>query len=675
MVRRMACLTLLAFIAGLATAQIPKMISYQGVLTDLEGNPVADGTYSLTFRLYEQAEGGTAVWEETHASVTVTDGVFGVLLGSVKPLALSFERPYWLGLAVDGEAELTPRVALASVPYSLRAAGVAEGGAVQSLNGLRDAVELVAGENVAIEVNGQQIRIAATAGGGMNEAWRLTGNAGTTPGTHFVGTIDEMPLELHVNGARALRLEPGNSPNVIGGHADNAVTAGVVGATIAGGGAPDDGQAAEDFNTVTGNYGTVGGGQGNQAGLYATVGGGQNNSANGLKAVVGGGHQNVADGWYASIGGGSNNQAAAQSATVSGGAQNTASAELAFVGGGVYNVASGSRAVVSGRQENIASGTGAFVGGGGYYVDGNAFVGGNRASAPVSTVAGGFSNVIAESGKFATVSGGRENTASGEGATIPGGAFNVAAGNYSLAAGRRARAEHAGTFVWADAVDEDFVSTAENQFLVRATGGVRFQGGNKWNLDNTEGDVRIGNDTFRFKIGVALGGAGAGDVWFRAHGGTGRMFFWTKGVTIYTNDDKTTGVVLPANSGSWSSVSDRHVKVNVVPVDPQVILTKVAALPISTWSYVGQPEAVRHMGPMAQDFYAAFGLGESDTHIAVVDADGVALAAIQGLYQQVRELEVENARQQAKLEQLAAEVARLQTLVKSLLQEKAATTY
>ena len=67
----------------------------------------------------------------------------------------------------------------------------------------------------------------------------------------------------------------------------------------------------------------------------------------------------------------------------------------------------------------------------------------------------------------------------------------------------------------------------------------------------------------------------------------------------------------------------------------------MAELPISTWNYKSQDASIRHMGPMAQDFRAAFGLGTSDTMIDTVDPDGVALAAIQGLHEMLSEKEGE----------------------------------
>lgn len=103
------------------SAQIPQTMSYQGVLTDATGHPVADGPVSLTFKLYDVAENGDALWEETQ-EVQVADGIFNAILGDETPLTLPFDVPYWLGISVGEESELTPRTALTSAPYSLNAA-------------------------------------------------------------------------------------------------------------------------------------------------------------------------------------------------------------------------------------------------------------------------------------------------------------------------------------------------------------------------------------------------------------------------------------------------------------------------------------------------------------------------------------------------------------------------
>jgi hypothetical protein len=99
----------------------------------------------------------------------------------------------------------------------------------------------------------------------------------------------------------------------------------------------------------------------------------------------------------------------------------------------------------------------------------------------------------------------------------------------------------------------------------------------------------------------------------------------------------TAGVQVAAGGGSWSSISDRNAKENFEAVDGRSLLERLAAIPVQTWSYKSQDPSIRHIGPMAQDFRAASGVGEDERHIATIDADGVALAAIQGLYQELQE--------------------------------------
>ncbi|MDZ7860777.1 MAG: hypothetical protein U5O15_08990 [Candidatus Krumholzibacteriota bacterium] len=110
-------------IATAATAQIPKTINYQGVLTDNGGTVVADGDYDLTFNLYTVATGGSSIWNCTE-TVTVTKGIFSAVLGESCVLAPSFDTQYYLGISVEGGTELTPRTALTASAYSLNAMAV-----------------------------------------------------------------------------------------------------------------------------------------------------------------------------------------------------------------------------------------------------------------------------------------------------------------------------------------------------------------------------------------------------------------------------------------------------------------------------------------------------------------------------------------------------------------------
>jgi hypothetical protein len=483
--------------------------------------------------------------------------------------------------------------------------------------------------------------------------------SGRTTGNVEVFSVDGSG-NFTLNGSSGGLIVQANatSPNLVGGFSGNSVTSGVVGASIGGGG---DNTAT---NRVTDDWGTVGGGINNQAGdnagspasmRFATVGGGvdntasststtvgggaantatapsatvaggMNNTASGSFATVGGGLLNTASSTSATVGGGAANTATAPSATVAGGMNNTASGSFATVGGGLlntasnlwatvsggwFNTASGSFATVGGGNSNTASGSRATVGGGNNNTasNTNATVGGgnsNTASGIEATVGGGNSNTA--SGIEATVGGGAGNTASGDWATVPGGWLNVAQGIYSFAAGRRAKANHDGAFVWGDTTDADVASTAPNQFTIRASGGV----------------------------------------------------------TFFSSTDTTSpapGVNLPAGASAWTTISDRASKENFAPVDGQALLARLNAIPLLTWNWRAQDASIRHMGPMAQDFRAAFGLGSDDKHISTVDADGVALAAIQELYrmslqkdERIRELMRELKELRALVAQVSAE--------------------
>ena len=190
-------------------------------------------------------------------------------------------------------------------------------------------------------------------------------------------------------------------------------------------------------------------------------------------------------------------------------------------------------------------------------------------------------------------------------ATVAGGQFNAARGDWSFAAGWNAKANHQGSFVWADrsrtGETDTLATSGGHQFLVRSAGGV----------------------------------------------------------TFYSNSSESVGVVLNPGAGAWSTASDRTQKTAVEMVDPQAVLRRLAEIEIATWRYKDEAPGIRHMGPMAQDFYAAFGLGADERHIVTVDADGVALAAIQGLYAVNQALQEQSRRHQAKIAALEAELTTL----------------
>lgn len=363
-----------------------------------------------------------------------------------------------------------------------------------------------------------------------------------------------------------------------------------------------------------GVFGAVigGGGDSNNPNLvtdpYGTVGGGYANQA-------GNGDGNFFIGQFATVSGGSYNSASGEGATIGGGHRSTASGELATIGGGGYNLASGYAAVIAGGGGYSASldrSTPNVAMGFWSAIGGGAD---NTATNNFGVIGGGGNNKAG--GIFATIGGGKDNLTTADFATVPGGRLNSARGANSFAAGTRAVAADDGAFVWADgSADFDFTSTAAHEFAVRAAGGVRF---------------------------------------VSATGGNGKP---------------TAGVQLPSGGGAWSTLSDRASKTNFAPVAPRAILERVASLPIQTWNYKTQAPSVRHIGIMAQDFSAAFGVGEDERHISTVDADGVALAAIQGLYELVREKEAEMRLKDAELAALKARLEALEKLVSALPEAK-----
>jgi len=239
----------------------------------------------------------------------------------------------------------------------------------------------------------------------------------------------------------------------------------------------------------------------------------------------------------------------------------------------------------------------------------------------VTTASGLYSTVTG----LATTASNYGSTAIGDGTTASGkdstamGYVTTASGSYSTAMGSQTTAsgDHStamgtyastngknGSFVYGDSsVTSSSIAAAsvDNQFVVVATGGVRF---------------------------------------------------WTS---------LNTGASLASGSGSWTTLSDRNAKDAVAPVDTRAVLAKVVAMPLNTWQYKAQEAKYRHMGPMAQDFYAAFRLGESDTGIDTVDADGVALAAIQGLYAQLQDKQDEIAALRAELADQKSRIAALES--------------
>jgi hypothetical protein len=627
--------------------------TYQGRL-DLNGTP-ANGYYDFMFRLMnDPIEGAAAPVIPINPAVLVTNGLFTTGMDFGAENLNGANR--WLEISVRTNGggpfiTLAPRQLLTPTPYAVAA------NAASNLLGTLPASQIsgtvpnaslpaspsFSGTVTANNFSGNGANLTnvnATTLSGLNSSnlWRTSGNAGTAAGTHFIGTTDNQPLELKVNGMRALRIEPktDGAPNMLGGSPANAIIAGARGATIAGGGAENDGNfIGSGFSTIGGGIGnvvqentsvaTIGGGSHNAIQSFAgsgTIGGGSDNTITGFgySATIGGGDSNSVEAGGGTVAGGSGNRirSGAGSGTIAGGFSNRIreGAHDATIGGGYLNdiQTNAQYTVVSGGNANTISSyanESSIAGGGNNFVGDDArgvTIGGGsgntvEAVAGWSTIGGGTGNSVGANTRFATISGGAGNEigTSAQYATIPGGQGNTAIGQRSFAAGSGAHANHLGAFVWCDGDGGSIASTNANSVTMRAVGGYR----------------------------------------------------------LFTDFTAATGAFLAAGSGSWISMSDRNAKENFRAADASEVLEKVVALPLQTWNYKSQGASIRHIGPMAQDFKAAFGLGESDTGISNVDADGVAFAAIQGLNQKLEDTRAENMELKLRLKELESAVQKL----------------
>jgi hypothetical protein len=292
-------------LASVCLADIPKLINYQGMLTDDGGNPLNE-TVSITFKLYNDSlsvSPGDKKWEETQTGVQVVNGLFNVMLGRVTALELDFWEDYWLDITVGAE-HLPDRIRIASVGYAYRA-------------------------SVADSAR------AATPGSGSN--WGLNGSVLQT--NEYWG------------------IARGGAGNIL--YSDSARTQVNLGVACTTG--------SEGDLPLAYYCATVGGGHGNKA-LYqgSTVSGGFRNTAEGGltgTATVSGGQDNVAYGQGSTVGGGWENYARGDRSTVCGGDQNKADGIFSFVGGGRYDSTDGDYATVPGGRSNLASGWCSFAAG------------------------------------------------------------------------------------------------------------------------------------------------------------------------------------------------------------------------------------------------------------------------------------------------------------------------
>ena len=593
--------------------------TYQGRLNS-SGSP-ANGLFDYRFRLDADPLGNTILATVTTNAIGVTNGLFTTTI-DFGPGWFSGTN-YWLEIdmrtnGAGGYDELYPLQVLTPMPYAIFATTASNVSGTVSAAQLSGAVAsgnlpsspIVSGTVTAGAFTGNGANVTsvnAATLNGLNSSSFWKLGGNTVAAGQFLGSINNQPVEIWVNNERVLRLEQEFS--LVG--APN-VIGGAVGNSVASGvyGATISGGGATNYN---------GGGNGyiftnSVASTFSTIGGGKGNMI----------------------------QANSDNSTIPGGVLNQI-----------------------------------------------------QPYAVVSTIGGGYSNQILAGANFtisaegATIGGGELNQIQGSahGATIPGGANNIAGGPYAFAAGQQAQALHQGTFVWADSQDAAFSSTANDQFLIRAQGGVGIGVNNPAQSLDVGGRVRLRQESGGNSAGLFLyQNTPANDRAFIGMVSDGYVGLWGNiayswGLVMNVTNNHVGIVNLTpthllhvgnayCDGNQWYPSSDRNVKSGFETISPRTVLDKVAALPSTRWHYTNDV-ATTHLGPMAQDFYAAFQVGPDDRHISTLDEGSVALAAIQGLNEKV-----ESGKQAAEtqMEQLAAENAelkqRLAALEKIILNQK-----
>ncbi len=383
----------------------PRLLNYQGYLTDTLGNPITNPSVSMTFAIFDAASSGNQKWTETQSAVSVNKGIFHVLLGTVTPIpdsvfTASINR--YLQLTVGGQA-LSPRTQIVSAPYAYTS--TYSDTAVYARNSAPDndwTYHVSDGADTTLQMDGR---------------WGLARS-----GNILYGTADS----THVN------LGVGNTTGASGYNYKYC--------TVSGG----------YYNTAGNQAATIGGGRYNTAdSIYASVGGGYYNTASGFGATVSGGYADTAIGYGSTVCGGRRNNTDAIYATVAGGYENAALGYYAAIGGGRYNNANMTYGTVSGGFSNLASSFAGTVSGGygdtamAYYggaLSGYGNLAGDAETDTGATVCGGFDNTAV--GRYSHVGGGRADSAGGEYSVVGGGYRNRALGDRTTVSG--------GYLNWAD---------------------------------------------------------------------------------------------------------------------------------------------------------------------------------------------------------------------------------
>ncbi|MGO8929762.1 MAG: tail fiber domain-containing protein [Limisphaerales bacterium] len=616
-------LALLTFNLQPSTAQAQgTAFTYQGQLQN-NGSP-ASGTYNLTFSLFDTDTSGVLVaGPVTNNGVLVSNGLFTVLV-DFGPGAFT-GATNWLEIAVATNrastfTTLTPRQPLTPTPYAIYAESAS------GLNGTLSASQLTSIGNA----NGGSVNFfVGPSGNSTTSGYDNTANGVAALSSNTTGIFNT------ANGSFALSANRNGSFNTANGA--QALVFNTTGYDNTANG------FYSLYSNTNGNYNTADGVEA----LYANTSG-DNNIALGYQA----GYDITTGSYNIDIG----NMGVAGDNNIirigSGQSQTFIAGLINGNGGGLTNLNVSAAQLTSIGNTNGGSGN-FFVG-----PSGNSTMsgGGNTANGAYAL----YSNM---NGNFNTANGyaalssntnGSYNTANGASALLMNttGSYNTADGEIALwfnTSGNNNTAN--GCQALASNTNGSYNTANGFSALYSNTSGSENTAAGVWALvSNTTGSGNIalgfeagGNiSTGSYNIDIGNTGAASDNNIIRI--GASQTATYLAG-TAYAN--------------GFALSSDRDAKENFTAVNAREVLAKVASLPVTEWNYKTDSKAVQHIGPMAQDFQAAFQLGTDNKHISVVDEGGVALAAIQGLNQKLNEKDAEIQKLEKKLDELQAVVKQL----------------
>lgn len=681
-----------------AHAQVPRHISYQGVLADAQGNLVPDGNHELSLTLFDAATNGNALFTETQ-TVPVVNGIFNVIIGSVTvlPPSLSFDRAYFLGVRVNGGAELSPRTPLTAVPYALRAdrANIAESAAVADRAliadranaadraGTADRADVAdalapSATGVVTSLNSQSGAITLQGGGGTtvtNSGGTFTISSTGAGGTGIQGvqSTDGSLLVANPNGPVA-NLGIATGAVKAGNIADGAVSAvtitdnAISNSKIAEGAVTAEkiaaAQVVKSLNglrdhvsivpgsnitiTPNGNAITIASGAqalqsiknddntikvSNGGGPIATIG----LEANGVGtmhltdgSVTAG---KLAPGVIPSV----LPPSGAAGGALTGTYPNPALAANAvssghIVDGTISTVDIANDAVTITKIDDAGATNGQVI----------TFNGSDVVwQSPSGLNGSGIANRLAFwSGSNALTSDANYTITPGNNTKIALGFQCTATGDNGVAIGAQCSASGSNTV----AMGAGSIASANGAVAIGVTA-----------VANGVRSHAIGNFVTAANNGAFVLGD-ANTTAFTSSASNQMNMRFVGGYRLFSNSAFSTGVTMAAGVSGWTNVCDRNLKENFSPVDGEWLLGRIRELPITEWSYIKSDPSIRYIGPMAQDFHAAFHLGGSDSlGINSIIADGVNLAAIKALEERTRILHETVRAQQRLIDQLLDE--------------------